>query len=182
MRLIIGLLVLLISVVRAQGMSGEYTMPGVQVSVIPNVQQDTSGKVTGTLQADGVTFTFEGEIDSEDATIFYGYLYSSQGTLLFEADLEGAQLYFYALELTPSGEIDYDNATGLLFERSALPQSGGNANPLAHSPAQSTLSGSLADNQQTYPVQGTETVGVLSGSFEVNGAQFAFTATLSGIL
>jgi hypothetical protein len=201
MRLTIGLLLLLISVVVAQEISGEYTMPGVQASVTLNVQQDASGKVTGRLQAEGIQFTLEGDVDPEDTTIFYGYLHSSQGTLLFEAYLEGAQLYFYVLELTPAGEIDYDNATELLFERhSQVTQSGGNANPLAQSPAQSTLSGtfagdglqltleatasgysgSLTVNQQTYPVQGTETAGVLSGSFEVNGAQFAFTATLMG--
>ena len=136
----------------AQTFTGSYFIPSDAGGITLNMQEDGAGKIFGSLQGNGANFSIDGEIDTEETGISYGFIETPDGTLLFEAYLEEPLVYFYILELNAQGEIDYENAQELVFERQTSPSvttSTNQGNTTTQSPAnplgsQETTSNPLA--------------------------------------
>ncbi len=88
--------------------------------------------VDGTLTLPDLGFTLEGALDGPDAA--YGYAATAEGTLGFEAYVQGDQLGLYVFELDASGAAVVESVVELLLTRRAAPAAG---------PSASTLPGAL---------------------------------------
>ena len=123
----------------AQSFTGSYFIESDTGGVTLSMKEDEAGKITGALEGNGTSYTLDGEIDTEERGVSYGYIETPEGTLLFEAYLEEPQLYLYVFELNAQGEIDYDNAQEVIFERQSAsaatlptPPASEPANPLGN--------------------------------------------------
>ncbi len=206
---LISILVFLLSFsALAQTFSGSYFLTTDNGMIELELSQTNTTKLTGTLRGNGNEFYLEGDLDDQGAGVAYGVITMGEERLLFEAYLKESQLTLSLFGLTESGELDYDNAQELTFQRQESQAAASNplapakqtSNPLAQGstsdifagqfsgtglslslePSSAGYQGKLEINSQVYPVIATASDTTLTGEFETGGSRFAFTANLSG--
>jgi hypothetical protein len=94
----------LLAVTSAFGQSyrGQYTMTSGAVTLTLTLDQDASGRITGTLSSTkGTSLRLEGEIREGTAT---GTCTGDAGQSYFEAEFEGSKLIFTLVEINAGGE------------------------------------------------------------------------------
>lgn len=107
---------LALSLAAAQGYGGSYVLPTDSGDITLLLQQQGNA-VQGEMRLDGFTYQVEGEVD--DVGI-YGYIWSGQEELYFEAELQGDGLYMIMAMVDPAtGEPDPATAGEYLFQRAA---------------------------------------------------------------
>jgi len=102
----------------AQPLAGTYegVVEGVPVAVDLNV---TGAGLSGTLTLPGLGFVLEGEVDG--AAAGYGTATSAEGTLGFEAYVQGDRLGLYVFELDAAGAPVVESVVEVLLTRRAAP-------------------------------------------------------------
>jgi|GEM_PF-1186840 len=118
-RHLVPLLVALLTIgaAAAQPFAGTFRLPTDAGAAVTLVLEQQGAFVQGALDVDGARYQVEGEVD---ASGLYGYVYSAQEHLYFEAEPYGDGLYLIMASLDPrTGRPDPATAGEYLFERVA---------------------------------------------------------------
>ncbi|HEX9729070.1 MAG TPA: hypothetical protein VGA37_11245 [Gemmatimonadales bacterium] len=170
--------------IAAQGFSGRYTMHNQQGGIVTlALSQDAQGKIVGTLSGNGVSFQVEGTLEGNSAV---GAIFSNQGGMYFQADLQGARLVVTIVGVGPDNEPDYSQTEEWAFTRqnggvAAQPESAG---PLGGSVSGAVASGvdaalgTFSNGTMTIQLQGAK--GTYSGIASLQGQQYAVAAKGTG--
>lgn len=174
---------------RAQNFSGTYVFEEQSGDTVLTVQQDSQGKVQGTLQLDdGTAFQLKGEIKNNEVI---GVASVQDKSSLFKMRFQGAQLIYTIIAVTADGKPDLANAQEYPFARQgggggapaagmANPGGGnplgGGGNPLAGGGAASDpFVGMFADERLTLQLSGGS--GNYSGQMQFQGQTFPVSAS-----
>ena len=118
--------------VLAENLSGEYTLSVQGTTLTLTLDQDTQGKIKGTLSSTtGMQFRVEGAVQDN---VGVGTCISNQGGSYFEARPKGDKLLFALIEAGPNNMPDYSKVRKLTFKKeegAALGQQGPQALPKA---------------------------------------------------
>jgi hypothetical protein len=108
----------------SQNFSGTYVFESEEGDTLLSVQQDSQGKVRGTLKLDdGTTFQLSGDIKNNEAI---GVASVQDKSSLFKLRFQGGQLIYTIIAIGPDGKPDLANAQEFPFTRQ-----GGGAAPRA---------------------------------------------------
>lgn len=173
----------------AQGLSG--TFVGESPNGPVEVQlQESAGDLTGVLTAAGARFELEGWVDDG---VGAGFAYDDQGSVGFEAHIQGDTLGLYLFEVDAAGEVVEESVIELIMTRRGGPGGAvGGQNPLQPppaapardpfaapaAPAADPLAGTFADERLTLTIEATSP-GAYTGRVASPGGEFVLSVFAS---
>ena len=189
----LALSIALSGLLKAQAALGTYTMtpPGGKPLTFV-IQKDASGKITGSLSANGATFQIvQAEVQGGDIV---GMLSGNGLRSYFEAGKEGANLHVIMADIGPDGKPDLLRARELVMTPApagsataaqagapapAASRASTDGNPLAAaSAAPDKFAGTFASNDITLSLSRSDAG--YSGTIRYRGAEYPATARASG--
>lgn len=144
----------------AQSFDGRWSLVD-DPSTTLELHQAADGRIQGVLEASTLTVELDGQVDAIDPEAAYGWVYGQDGEQLsFEAYTDASGLVLYVIGTTPAGELDYMNATELLFTpepaagapNTSAPSAKGTPAGKAGAPAQPDDVGALATDSPVIAV------------------------------
>ncbi|MBI4165526.1 MAG: hypothetical protein HY508_07315 [Acidobacteria bacterium] len=181
------ILITLIAVLSAQGrtsaqnFAGQYTFQDTQGTTSMSVQQDDSGRISGSVTMDdGSVVNLQGEIKGTEAI---GIATIGEKNTLFKLHFQGEQLIYTMIAVTADNKPDLANAQQFPFSRTGGgkggtgPAASGGANPLAGGGGGGStdpLARTFTDGKMTLQLQGRG--GRYQGQIQFQGQTFPATA------
>lgn len=144
------------------------------------VLETSAQGLTGTLDAPGVRLVLEGVTEG---AVGYGYAYTADEALGFEAYLDGALLGLYVFELDAFGRALVDSAVELLLERVPAVLDGRYADDRITLTLRTTATGyegEVGSADRRYSVAGVATSDGVRGTFSGHGDTYGFVAVVVG--